>query len=218
MLDFATARTNMVESQLRTNRVSDPRVIAAFETLPRERFLPESLRPVAYVDEDLRIAPGRYAMEPMVLGRLVDHAQVAKSDRVLVVGAGCGYACAVLADLAARVVGLESNEALADGAARVLGELGIDTAEIVRGPLPDGWPAEAPYNVILINGAVAELPTGLRDQLADSGRLMAVLRDRAGIGRGTLVERVGDAVGQRTLFDAGTPVLPDFERAPGFVF
>jgi len=218
MLDFATARTNMVESQLRTNRVSDPRVIAAFETLPRERFLPEHLRPVAYVDEDLRIAPGRYAMEPMVLGRLVDHAQVAGSDTVLVVGAGCGYACAVLARLAARVVGLESDEALADSAERVLGDLGGDTVSIVRGGLPDGWPAEAPYDVILVNGAVAEVPAALRDQLADGGRLMAVLRDRAGIGRGTLFERVGEAVGRRTLFDAGTPVLPGFERAPGFVF
>ena len=218
MLDFATARTNMVESQLRTNRVNDPRVLAAFETLPRERFLPEHLRTIAYVDEDLRIAPGRYAMEPMILARLSDHAEVKPGDVALIVGAGCGYACAVMAHLAATVVAVESDATLADNAARALDASGIDNTAIVQAPLPDGHPRQGPYNVILINGAVAEVPQGLLDQLADGGRLLTVIRDNAGIGRGTLFERFGDAIGRRTLFDAGTPLLPGFARAVAFEF
>jgi len=217
MLDFTTARINMVESQLRPNRVSDPRVIAAFEGVPRERYVPEAKRPIAYVDEDLKITPERYMMEPMVLGRLFEGAAPRAGDVALVVGAGMGYACAVLARLAATVVGLESEESLAAAAERTLAREGVDNAVIVRGDLTEGVPRQGPFNVILINGGVERLPDALVAQLADGGRLVAVRREGS-VGRGVLIERVGNATGERVLFDANTPVLPAFTAERGFVF
>jgi protein-L-isoaspartate(D-aspartate) O-methyltransferase len=217
MLDFATARTNMVESQLRPNRVADHRVIAAFETVPRERYVPEAKRGIAYIDEDLRIGPDRYMMEPMVLARLIEGAQVTANDVCLVVGSALGYACAVLARLAGTVVGLESDETLADSAERTLAKEGVDNAVIVRGALPEGVPRQGPFNVILINGAIERLPEGLVTQLADGGRLVGVRREGR-VGRAVLLERFGDATGERVLFDANTPVLPAFRAERGFVF
>lgn len=217
MLDFATARNNMVKSQLRPNRVSDPRVIAAFETVPRERYVPEAKRAIAYVDEDLKITADRYMIEPMVLARLIEGAAPRSGEVALVVGAGMGYACAVLAQLAGTVVGLESEETLAAAAERTLAREGVDNAVIVRGDLTQGVPRQGPFNVVLVNGAVETLPETLVDQLADGGRLVAVRRTSS-VGRGVLLERVGDATGERVLFDASTPILPGFTAESGFVF
>jgi protein-L-isoaspartate(D-aspartate) O-methyltransferase len=208
---------NMVESQLRTNRVTDPRVLAAFETVPRERYVPDGKRSIAYIDEDLKITGNRYLMEPMVLGRLVDHAEIRANDVVIVIGAEMGYACAIISHLAASVVGLESDPELAATAERTLARQGVDNAVVVKGDLTAGAPRQGPFNVILINGAVETLPQALVDQLADGGRLVLVRREGA-VGRAVLVERFGDATGERVLFDARTPVLPGFEAARGFVF
>jgi protein-L-isoaspartate(D-aspartate) O-methyltransferase len=219
MVDYATARMNMVESQLRTNRVADPRVLEAFETVPRERFVPQQLRSLAYVDEDLRITGNRYLVEPMVLARMLNAAELTPSDVALVVGAGTGYACAVLARIVATVVGLESDPALARQAEQALQEQGIDNAVVIQGALPEGYAEQGPYDVIVINGAVEELPRRLTDQLTpQGGRLVAVERAGNGPGKGTVFERWDQAVGRRTLFDANTPVLPGFEKQPGFVF
>jgi protein-L-isoaspartate(D-aspartate) O-methyltransferase len=217
MLDFATARTNMVESQLRTNRVTDRRLIAAFETVPRENYVPESKRAIAYVDEDLKVATDRYMTEPMVLARLIEDAHVQTGDVALVVGAGTGYACAILANLAATVVGLESEEALADAAEATLAREGVDNAVIVRGKLTEGVPRQGPFNVIVIDGAIETLPEALVEQLADGGRLVGVRREGP-VGRAFLLEKFGDATGERVLFDARTPVLRDFAAEKGFVF
>ncbi|RDD63908.1 protein-L-isoaspartate O-methyltransferase family protein [Ferruginivarius sediminum] len=218
MVDFTAARMNMVDSQLRTNRVTDPRVLGAFETVPRERFVPEHLRSIAYVDEDLKIADGRYLMEPMVLARLLDAARIDASDVVLIVGAATGYACALTARIAATVVGLESDKDLAKQAEAMLSDQVTDNAVIVKGDLAKGYPKQAPYNVILINGAVEDVPERITDQLADGGRLLTVVKNGPGMGKAVLMERIGDAVGRRTLFDAATPVLPGFTREKGFVF
>lgn len=217
-MDFATARMNMVESQLRTNRVSDPRIIGAFEDIPRERFVPEAQKSVAYIDEDLKIAPSRYMMEPMVLARLISAASVNATDLALVIGCDTGYAVAVMARLAATVVALESDDELAQHGEKNLNALGVDNAVLVRGKLAQGYPKQAPYNVILINGGVHEVPERIKDQLADHGRLVTVERKAQGLGKAVLIERFGDAFGQRTLFDAATPVLPEFEKEKRFVF
>jgi protein-L-isoaspartate(D-aspartate) O-methyltransferase len=218
MPDFDTARLNMVESQLRPNRVSDERLLDAFETVPRERFVPETLRSITYVDEDLKIAPGRYMMEPMVLARLLQTAAIEPGDMVLVIGAATGYACAVAAHLAATVVGLESDTELAEQAEGALEALSVDNGVIVRGSLTEGYPKQAPYNVILINGAVQEIPSAIANQLADGGRLVTVERSGTGMGKAVLMERFADSFGRRNIFDAATPILPGFEKAPGFVF
>ena len=218
MVDYAAARTKMVDSQIRTNKVTDAALIAAFESVPREAFVPERLAAVAYVDEDLPIGNGRYLMESMVLARLLQEARPGPADVVLDVGCGTGYATAILARLAATVVALESDQDMAARATRNLAELGIDNAIVVEGPLTAGWPAQAPYGVILINGAVAEVPPALQRQLADGGRLVTVQQGADGQGRGILMRRNGTVAASRVFFDAATPILPEFAREPGFVF
>ena len=217
MLDYAAARLNMVESQLRTNKVSNQALLAAFEAVPREHFVPEPLRGIAYVDEDMQIGAGRFLMEPMVLGRLLQEARPGPDDIALDIGCGTGYATAILARLAATVVALEDDAALAARANETLTGMDIDNTVVVEGPLSDGYPRQAPYNVILVNGAVAEIPAAISAQLAEGGRLVTVVQDSAGVGRATLMQRSG-GVSSRVLFDAAVPVLPGFERAPGFVF
>jgi protein-L-isoaspartate(D-aspartate) O-methyltransferase len=218
MIDFATARSNMVESQLRTNRVTDPSLLDAFETIPRELFVPEPLRGIAYVDEDVALGGGRFVMEPRVLARLLQAAQPGPADMALDLGCGSGYATAILSRLVATVVALEDNAALAAAANRTLAELEIDNAVVVEGRLSEGHPKQAPYNVILLGGAVAEVPVAIADQLAEGGRLVTVVSAGPGLGRATLMRRDGGVISSRVLYDAALPVLPGFEAEPGFVF
>lgn len=217
-MDFAAARANMVDCQLRTNRVKDARLLHAFETVPREAFLPEKRRSVAYVDEDLQIVPGRFLLEPMVLARLLQAADIAPDDLVLEIGGASGYGSAILAQLGATVVSLESDGDLAAAAADTQAQLGIGNVLIVVGPLEQGYDKQAPYNVIVINGAVSEIPKSITDQLAEGGRLVTVVRGDGEPGQAVLALRRGANVSSRVLFDAATPFLPEFQRSPGFVF
>lgn len=218
MIDYTAARLNMVESQLRTNRVTDVALLEAFEQVPRELFVPEELRGVAYVDENLTVGHGRYLMEPRVLARLLQAARPEPQDIVLDIGCGTGYATVILARLSATVVALEDGGGLAARANEVLGELEVGNAVVVEGPLNEGYAKQAPFNVIVVNGAVAEVPSVISGQLAEAGRLVTVVRNSAGMGRAILMQRIGGVVSSRTLFDAAVPVLPGFEVEPGFVF
>jgi len=218
MLEYATARQNMVESQLRTNKVTDAGLIEAFEQVPRELFLPERLRGIAYVDEDIALGNGRFAMEPMILARLLQAARPEPDDIALDLGCTTGYATAILSRLVATVVVLEGEVDLAAEANRTLSELEIDNAVVVEGPLTEGYPKQAPYNVIVLGGAVAEILPAISDQLTDGGRLVAVVKREPGMGRATLMQRNGGVVSSRILFDASVPMLPGFEVEPGFVF
>lgn len=217
-MDFAAARANMVDCQLRTNKVKDARLIRAFETVPRELFVSETQRSIAYVDEDLQVGSGRYLIEPMVLARLLQAADITPEDLVLEVGGASGYGTAILSHLGATIVSLESDKDMAATAAEAQAEVGIDNVLMVEGPLDQGYGKQAPYNVIVINGAVGEIPEGIADQLAEGGRLVTVIREGAAPGQAVLVQRYGANISSRVLFDAATPLLPEFERAPGFVF
>ena len=217
-MDYAAARANRVGSQLRTNKVTNLGLLEAFETVPRELFVPADRRGVAYVDEDLAIAQGRYLMEPMVLARLLQEAAIEPGDIVLDIGCGSGYSSAILAKLAATVVAVESDQRLAEEANRRLSDQGNDNVVVVEAALDEGYPKQAPYNVILIGGSVADLPQAICDQLSDGGRLVTVVRDRPGLGRASLMQRTGDVVSSRVLFDAATPYLPGFTREAGFAF
>lgn len=217
-MDFDVARRTMVDSQLRPNRVTNEAVLDAMGSLPREQFVPEAQRPVAYVDEDLAIAPGRCIMEPLILARLVQAAAPAKDDVCLVVGAGTGYTAAVFARLCDTVFALESDTALAASTSALLSDLVLDNIVIVEGALAEGLPKQGPYNVIMVNGGVGSLPEALADQLAEGGRLVTVLHDEPGVGRAVLVGRGPAGISQRVLFDASIPVLPEFQKKAGFVF
>jgi protein-L-isoaspartate(D-aspartate) O-methyltransferase len=211
------ARRNMVDCQLRTNRVTDERVLAAFEAVPRERFVPTSRRSMAYIDEDIQIAPNRYLMEPRVLGRLLQSLNPAPAGVAMVVGCGMGYAAAILARVVQTVVAVESAPDLARQANAILAELGVDNVAVVNAPHADGYPDQAPYDTILINGAVSEVPPALSGQLADGGRLAAVRRNGP-VGEAVLYLREGGTISERVEFDATVPMLAGFEKAAAFVF
>jgi protein-L-isoaspartate(D-aspartate) O-methyltransferase len=216
-MDFAAARRKMVASQVRTNRVTDPLVSSAMEAVPREYFVPAERRSVAYLDEDQPLGNGRHIMEPMALGRLLQLADVEPGDKALVVAAGTGYSAAVLARMAESVVVLENDTSFAEKASKIMTELVIPNVTVVRGDLASGVPAKAPFDVILIDGAVNEIPMALKQQLRDGGRLVAVVRSGP-VGRATLVTRIGDAWGSRTDFDLIMAYLPEFAPQPKFVF
>ena len=216
-MDYAEARLNMVENQVRTNRVTDPLVIEAMSELPREAFVQKDQQGIAYIDQDIEIAPGRYLMEPMVLARLLQAAEVTENDVVLDIGCGSGYASAVLAHIANTVVALECDSALAAQATETLNALEIDTVAVVEGNLQEGSPKQAPYDVIFVGGAVADVPQAIAGQLADGGRMVAVTHTKT-VGTGTLITNHRGVLSRRELFDAATPFLPGFEPAPAFVF
>ncbi|HEY7609809.1 MAG TPA: protein-L-isoaspartate O-methyltransferase [Alphaproteobacteria bacterium] len=218
MTDFAAARHNMIEGQIRTNKVTDPALLDALASLPREQFVPVERRSAAYIDEDLRLAGERYMMEPMVLARLLQAAEPTRIDVALDVGCGTGYATAVLARLTATAIGLESDPALARTATEMLARLAIDNAIVVAGKLADGYAKHGPYDVILVNGAVAEFPPALFDQLAEGGRLVGVRRPGSGPGAAMLMLKRHGAVAGRTLFEAAIPYLAGFAPKPRFVF
>ena len=170
MTDFALARRNMVDGQLRPNRVTNSQLLAVIGALPREKFLPDGLRSVAYSDEDVPLGNGRFLMEPMVLARLIQTLQPRETDRALVVASGRGYGAALLARLVKSVVAVESDAALAAAAERTAKELGLTGVEQKVGPMEEGAAASGPYDVILIEGAVRQVPQAILEQLVDGGR------------------------------------------------
>lgn len=216
-MDYAAARQRMVEGQLRTNRITDDAILAAMGEVPRELFVPRSLKGVAYLDDDLQIAPGRYLMEPMVFGRLLQLAEIKPTDLVLVIGCANGYSAVVAGRIANGVVAVESDPALAQKAQDLLAELEATNVSLVRGPLEIGHPSQAPYDVILFDGAVEQIPDAISRQLAIGGRLVAVV-ETEGVGRAMLITRTETGLSHRVAFDAATPLLPSFARAPSFVF
>jgi protein-L-isoaspartate(D-aspartate) O-methyltransferase len=222
-MDFATARRKMVDNQVRPNDVTDPRLVAAMLEIPRERFVSADMAAMAYVDGDLLIDQGgqgrggRFLLNPMMLARLIQAADVKDADCVLDVACGTGYSSAVLARLAGSVVALEERPDLADWAARLLKESGVVNAKVVNGPFNAGWSAEAPYDVILINGAVEYVPEALLAQVKEGGRLVTVVGG-APIGKAMLYQRASCDVSGRPIFDATAPVLPSFAKPKAFVF
>jgi protein-L-isoaspartate(D-aspartate) O-methyltransferase len=214
----ATARFNMVEGQLRTNRVIDPRLLEQLSELPRQLFVPEALASVAYVDESLKIAPGRYLMEPLSLARLLQEAVPGPTDKALVVGAGTGYSAAILGNLVSSVVALECDSGLAGKARANLADLGLGNVVVETGPLDAGWPGAAPYDLILIDSMIDILPDRITAQLAERGRLVAIKAQEGRCGAGWLFYKRGGAVSGRILFDATAPILPGFELQPAFEF
>ena len=219
MTDFALARRNMVEGQLRPNRVTNAALLAVLGELPRERFLPDSVRSVAYADEDVPLGGGRYLMEPMVLARLIQTLQPQPEDKALVVGAGRGYGAALLARLVKVVTAVESDPALATAGSQTTKELGLATIQWSTGKLELGGPGSAPYDVILIEGAVRLVPQAIVNQLAEGGGLAVTIAGATGaMGVAQIFVKDGGVTSGRPLFEAGTPLLPGFASPPRFTF
>jgi len=214
---FSVARRNMVDGQLKPNKVIDPRLLKVIGGVPREAFVPGSHRSVAYIDEEIPLGGGRFLMEPMVLARLLQAAEVGASDVVLDIGCGTGYSAAVLSEMGATVIALEADADLTARAGEALRAQGFDAVVVVSGPLAQGYAKHAPYDVILLEGLVDEVPPAILEQLAEGGRLLAVVAEGE-VGKACLFLRHEGRVGRRVLFDASVRRLPGFERAPRFAF
>jgi len=213
--DFARMRDAMVASQLRTNAVNDPRVVTAMARVPREQFLPEAQRALAYRDTAVPIAHERAANVPIATGKLLTRAEIAASDRVLLIGAAGGYTAAVLAELARSVVAVESDPALIAIARPALA--GYANVELVEGDLTAGWPGRAPYDLLVVDGAVEHLPEALVDQVAPGGRIVTGVADR-GVTRLATGVRSAGGFGLATFADVDCVALPGFARPKTFTF
>src|SRR5205823_3346206 len=203
MPDYAAQRLNMVESQVRTNDVTDVRIQQAMRAVPRERFVPAAKQALAYADAVVEVVPGRFLLDPRTFSKLAQLAQIAATDRILDVGCASGYSTAVLARIGREVVGLEEDAELVRVAAELLPSLGV-RARVVQGRLADGWAPGAPYDVTFVNGAAEQVPDALPAQLAEDGRLVIVLRNGPQ-GRAHLFVREHSRVGSRPDFDASVP-------------
>jgi protein-L-isoaspartate(D-aspartate) O-methyltransferase len=218
MSGHEAARANMIERQLQPNKVTDERVLNAFASIHRELFVAEKLRGIAYSDTDLPLGNGRYLMAPMVAARLLQAAEVGRNDNALVVGAGVGYEAALVALLGRSVVALEQDAELARQGRAALVEHRIATVNFVEGTPAQAGRARPAYDVILFAGAVAGIPDEVSAQLAEDGRMVAVVKPSDGPGRAMLTTRTGGVLAARVMFDAATPLLPGFARKPAFVF
>ena len=216
-MDDAARRRNMIENQLRPSNVSDPRVLDAMEAVPRPPFLPAQLKAVAYSDDDIELPDGRFLIEPLVLGRMLEAAAPDPEGTALVVGCDTGYAAVVLARLTATVFAVV-DPARVDEIETRTAALDADNVFPIASTSPlEGHPDKAPYDLVIVIGRVPQVPEALAAQLVEGGRLMAVVGDRR-MGRGTLVTRVHGHLGRRALFDAAIPALRGLETKPVFTF
>lgn len=217
MIDFEAARIKMVENQIRTTDVTSHSVLRAFLSVPREAFVPEKSKPLAYLDADIELAHGRYLMEASPLAKQLQAAEITKEDRVLDLGTGTGYVAALLSRLAGSVTALESDVALAEQADRNLKALDCRNVTVVTGDLTKGHAANAPYDVIFVNGAVEEVPSAIVDQLAEGGRLVAVIGYGNAAQAKILLKEHG-AISESSRFNLSVKPLPGFNKVKEFVF
>jgi protein-L-isoaspartate(D-aspartate) O-methyltransferase len=221
MSGFSTARQKMVDGQVRPSDVTDARIIAAMLAVPREAFVPQGRRALAYLDLDLEVSEGtsakRYLIKPAVTAKMLQAAEITSADSVLVVGCATGYVAALAARLAGQVTATESDPSLSAKANGVLAEIGLGSVTVKAAAAAQGDPANAPFDVIVLNGATEVTPDRLYQQLKEGGRLVGVFA-MTQPPRATIVTHSHDDFGQRALFDATIPVLPGLERLPAFVF
>ena len=215
---YEIARKAMIDSQIRPNKVIDERVVAAFASTPREEFVPKALRDVAYVDEDLALSGGRYIIEAMVMGRLLQALDIQPEQNVLLIGAGTGYTAALLSQLCASVIAIDNRKAAVEKTQTLLGQMEIGNVAVLNNKLTEGYAGEGPYDAILIEGGVEVMPQTLLAQLAPHGKLAAIWRSSSTAqGEASLWTKAGENFTRRFLFNAQVPSLAEFKAKETFV-
>jgi protein-L-isoaspartate(D-aspartate) O-methyltransferase len=217
MADYPLRRRIMVDTQVRPSDVTKYPIIEAMLAVPRELFVPAGRREAAYIGENVRVAPGRVMLEPRTFAKMLDALDIRDDELALVVGTGLGYSAAVVARLAEAVVAVEEDGGLAAEAEASLSEIGADNVVVVTAPLAEGAAQHGPYDVILVEGAVEELPAAIAAQLKEGGRIACLFADGP-LGICRIGYRVGGNLSWRSVFDASAPVLPGFARQSDFVF
>ena len=216
---FATLRKAMVDSQIRPNKVIDDQVIEAFSTVPRELFVNRHMQEMAYIDEDIHLSGGRFIIEAMVMARMVQALKLTPFDNVLCIGAGNGYGAAILSSLAASVIAVETRIQMVEKAQQIVAGLDIGNVAVVKSRLQDGYPSEAPYQGIIIEGGVEYVPQALFEQLSNGGHLVCVLRPPGlDVGEAMIWHKRREHVTPKALFTAQVPVLDEFKLKPKFAF
>lgn len=218
--NFQNPRQAMIDSQIHTMGVVSEPLLEAFDIVPRERFVPEEIQGVSYCDEDINIGGGRYLMEPSVLARLIEAANLQKDHVVLTIGSGAGYSAAILSLLVSTVVALEQEDIFISQAQSVWDDLGYCNIAGLSGELMQGAPKAAPYDFIIFNGAVSDVPEQIKVQLKVGGSLFALIKPAGQtVAKATEIKHIEEGVfSSHVLFDAGTPYLQGFEPKKEFVF
>ena len=218
-MQFATLRKAMVDSQIRPNKVIDDQVIEAFATIPRELFVSRQMQDLAYIDEDIHLSGGRFIIEAMVMARMIQALSLKPSDNVMCIGAGTGYGAAILSSLVSSVIAIETRINMVEKAQQIVAGLDIGNVAVVKSRLQEGYPSEAPYQGIIIEGGVEFVPQTLFDQLSDGGHVVSVHRPRGrDVGEATLWHKSNKHVTSKGLFTAQIPLLDEFKLKPKFVF
>lgn len=219
-MDYKKARQSMVDSQIHPMGVTSDAILNAFLHVPREEFVPDKLKSICYCDEDIKVAPKRYLMEPSVFARLIEEGNVTKNDAVLTIGSGVGYSAAILSQLCGTVVALEEQEDLLQTAQASWDKLGYSNIAAISGKISDGVSQYAPYDVIIFNGAISKLPETIKDQIKEGGRILTIIRTSTlDLADAVIFNKNKDgSLSSRVLFEAGTPYLNGFSPEKEFVF
>jgi protein-L-isoaspartate(D-aspartate) O-methyltransferase len=222
VMNYQLARQNMVDNQIRTNRVTNNNIISAMTVLPRERFVPESSTEIAYVDTAIQVANDRHIVAPMVLARLIQEANVSSDDLVQVIGCGTGYAAAILSNMSKAVVLVEDQSEVCDKAEALFIELGIDNVLVFKTDLVNGCKKQAPFNIIIICGAVEEVPINLVNQLVEGGRIVTMILDSEGVSypttKATILTKYNGKLVEKEVFEVNTPKIKSFNKDKVFKF
>ena len=218
-MNYKLARKNMVENQIRANKVTDIKIIDAFSNVEREIFVPEPYREISYNDEDILLSRNRFMMKPMILARLFQSLSLKGSENILHIGSNSGYASAILSQLCYAFISIENDKKLYEKSINIFSEIGFDNVVPLHGSMEIGVPKEAPFDVIFIEGSVEEKPNSLFDQLNNNGKLIVVLKPlNANIGKANLFFKLNNEIGNEILFDAQVSKLSIFKSKPKFNF
>ena len=218
-MDFKIARKNMVENQIRANKVTSLNVINAFLDVPRERFVPDALQEISYVDEDIQLSRNRFMMKPMILARLFQSLNLKGNENILHVGSNSGYGSAILSRMCSSVISLESDKKLFETSIHTFSNMGFDNVVPLHGSMENGVEKEAPFDIIFIEGSIETEPKSLFGQLNENGKLIAIIRPaNIKIGKAKLFFKIGNEIGQENLFDAQVSKLSIFKSKTKFSF